>query len=126
MRKTESTNHLNEQLLSKHCGLTFAMTLLSGRWKINILWMLKKGISRYGQLKSNIAGISEKMLTVRLKELEREGLIIRTDFMTVPPHVEYNLSETGRMLEPILEQLTNWGDSVNQVKNTMIPSTENE
>jgi DNA-binding HxlR family transcriptional regulator len=112
MRKINSTNHANEQALAAHCGVTFAMTVLTGRWKINILWMLKNGVNRYGLLKSQIAGISEKMLTERLKELEQEGLIVRTDFKTVPPHVEYALSEAGQLLSPILEQLSNWGDSV--------------
>lgn len=112
MRKRASTNYENAAALASHCGLTFAMTLLSGRWKINILWMMKNGINRYGQLKNKIAGISEKMLTERLKELEQEGLIIRNDFQTIPPHVEYELSEAGKLLSPILEQLTNWGDVV--------------
>jgi DNA-binding HxlR family transcriptional regulator len=112
MRKINSTNHINEKILAAHCGVTFAMTLLSGRWKINILWMLKNGVNRYGLLKSQIAGISEKMLTERLKELELEGLIIRNDFKTVPPHVEYTLSEAGQLLSPILEKLSDWGDDV--------------
>ncbi len=112
MRKENSTNHLNEQALAAHCGVTFAMTLLTGRWKINILWMLKNGVNRYGLLKNKIAGISEKMLTERLKELENEGLIIRKDFQTIPPHVEYELSEAGRLLAPILDKLSDWGDEV--------------
>lgn len=97
-----------------YCGLTYAMTVLSGRWKINILWMLKKGVNRYGKLKSGIAGISEKMLTERLRDLESEGLIIRKDFQTVPPHVEYYLSETGKLLEPILDSLNVWGEKLHR------------
>jgi DNA-binding HxlR family transcriptional regulator len=112
MRKINSKNYVNEKALAAHCGVTFAMTLLTGRWKINILWMLKNGVNRYGLLKSQIAGISEKMLTERLKELEQEGLIIRNDFKTVPPHVEYTLSEAGQLLSPILERLSDWGDEV--------------
>lgn len=95
-----------------YCGLTFAMTLLSGRWKVNILWMLKNGINRYGKLKLNIKGISEKMLTERLRELESEGLIIRKDFQRIPPHVEYYLSDSGKLLEPILDELNIWGEQV--------------
>jgi DNA-binding HxlR family transcriptional regulator len=117
MRKLNSTNHLNEKALAAHCGVTFAMTLLTGRWKINILWMLKNGVNRYGLLKNQIAGISEKMLTERLKELEVEGLIIRKDFKTIPPHVEYTLSEAGQLLSPILEQLSDWGDEVRSLIN---------
>lgn len=110
MRKSNSTNSLNEEILAEHCGLTYAMTLLSGRWKINILWMLKIGVNRYGLMKREIAGISEKMLTQRLKELEDDGLIIRKDYKTVPPRVEYSLSEVGEKLSPILGQLSDWGD----------------
>ena len=117
MRKENSTNYINEQALAAHCGVTFAMTLLTGRWKINILWMLKNGINRYGMLKNKIAGISEKMLTERLKELEKEGLVIRKDFQTIPPHVEYELSEAGRLLSPILDQLSDWGDEVRLMMN---------
>lgn len=112
MRKINSTNYANEKALALHCGLTFAMSQLSGRWTINILWMLLKGVNRYGLLKNKIAGISEKMLTERLKELEQKGLIVRKDFKTIPPHVEYELSEAGLLLSPILEKLSDWGDTV--------------
>lgn len=115
MRKKNSTNHINEKALALHCGVTFAMTVLSGRWKINILWMLKNGVNRYGLLKNQISGISEKMLTERLKELEQEGLIVRHDFKTIPPHVEYALTEAGQLLSPILEQLSDWGDTVRPI-----------
>ena len=115
MRKSTSTNYLNEKVLATHCGVTFAMTLLTGRWKINVLWMLKNGVNRYGLMKSKIAGISEKMLTQRLKELEDEGLIIRNDFKTIPPRVEYSLTEAGLLLAPILEQLSDWGDTIRPI-----------
>ncbi len=112
MKNKSEINLENSEVPQVYCGLTFAMTLLSGRWKVNILWMLKNGVNRYGKLKSNIKGISEKMLTERLRELESEGLIIRKDFQTVPPHVEYYLSNTGKLLEPILDELNSWGEKV--------------
>ena len=112
MKNKSEVNLENSEVPQVYCGLTFAMTLLSGRWKVNILWMLKNGVNRYGKLKSNIMGISEKMLTERLRELESEGLIIRKDFQTVPPHVEYYLSNTGKLLEPILDELNSWGEKV--------------
>ncbi len=112
MIKLQSTNYEHQKALAADCGLTHAMILLSGRWKINILWMIKNGVNRYGLLKSKISGISEKMLTERLKELENIGLIDRLDFQTIPPHVEYSLSVTGLLLSPILEALNQWGDKV--------------
>lgn len=115
MRKLNSTNFENQKILEMSCGLTYAVELLNGRWKVNILWSLNNGVNRYGLIKKNIPGISEKMLTQRLRDLEREGLIIRKDFMTIPPHVEYSLSEAGLDLIPALKLLCNWGTKIREV-----------
>lgn len=112
MRKINSTNYQNQKILEESCGMTYAMVLLSGRWKVNILWNLNKGINRYGKLKNEIPGISEKMLTQRLRDLENEGLIVRKDFKKIPPHVEYYLSEAGEQLTPVLSELCKWGTKV--------------
>nr|WP_299488453.1 helix-turn-helix domain-containing protein [uncultured Allomuricauda sp.] len=112
MRKENSTNAENQKILEMSCGLTYAVELLNGRWKVNVIWNLSKGINRYGQIKRNIPGISEKMLTQRLKDLEKESLIIREDFKTVPPRVEYHLTEAGKELVPVLKKLCNWGTKV--------------
>lgn len=112
MRKVNSTNYENQKALEASCGLTFAMILLSGRWKVNILWNINNGVNRYGMLKNGIPGISEKMLTQRLRDMESEGLIVRKDFKKVPPHVEYYLTEAGKQLTPILDELCNWGSKV--------------
>lgn len=112
MKKISSTNFENNQTLQAECGLTFAMIMLAGRWKVNILWNIKAGANRYGMLKSAIPGISEKMLTERLREMEEEGLIIRKDFKTVPPHVEYYFTEEAKELYPILDDLCAWGAKV--------------
>ncbi|PHS63381.1 MAG: transcriptional regulator [Flavobacterium sp.] len=112
MRKANSTNYENQKKLEESCGLTYAMILLSGRWKVNILWNINNGINRYGRLKNGIPGISEKMLTQRLRDMENEGLIIRKDFNKVPPHVEYYLTESSKQLTPILDKLCNWGSQV--------------
>lgn len=115
MRKTNSTNFENQKALEMSCGLTYAVELLTGRWKVNILWNLNQGINRYGRLRKNIPGISEKMLTQRLRDLENDALIIRKDFKTIPPHVEYYLSEAGEELVPVLRQLCNWGSQVRTI-----------
>lgn len=112
MKKNSSTNFENKQDLQISCGLTFAMIMLQGRWKVNILYKIKEGANRYGLLKAAIPGISEKMLTERLREMEQEGLIIRKDFQTVPPHVEYYFTEEAKALSPILDDLCNWGETV--------------
>ncbi len=115
MRKANSTNYENQKKLEESCGLTYAMILLSGRWKVNILWNINNGINRYGMLKNGIPGISEKMLTQRLRDMENEGLIIRKDFNKVPPHVEYYLTEASKRLTPILDRLCNWGSQVRPI-----------
>ncbi len=112
MRKSNSTNFENQKNLEMSCGLSYAVELLNGRWKVNILWNLIQGVNRYGLLNKNIPGISEKMLTQRLRDLENQGLIIRQDFKTIPPHVEYYLSEPGKALIPVLKQLCKWGTEV--------------
>lgn len=115
MRKETSTNFENQKILEMSCGLSYAVELLLGRWKVNILWNLERGVNRYGQLKKSIPGISEKMLTQRLRDMEKDGLIIREDFKTVPPHVEYYLSQAGKQLVPVLHELCQWGSSVREV-----------
>jgi DNA-binding HxlR family transcriptional regulator len=112
MRKSNSTNFENQKNLEMSCGLSYAVELLNGRWKVNILWNLIQGVNRYGLLNKSIPGISEKMLTQRLRDLESQGLIVRQDFKTIPPHVEYYLSESAKTLIPVLKQLCKWGTEV--------------
>jgi len=83
--------------------------VIGGRWRTVILSRLKEGVHRYGELRRLVPGISEKMLSQRLRELEADGLIARRDLGTVPPHVEYELTEEGRSLAPVLQALYDWG-----------------
>ncbi|MBX2873115.1 MAG: helix-turn-helix transcriptional regulator [Saprospiraceae bacterium] len=120
MRKSNSTNLENEKRLEDTCGLTYAMILMKGRWTINVMWRIHNGANRYGLLKKEIEGISEKMLTQRLRDLEEMGLVIRKDFRTVPPHVEYHLSSAGEAFVPVIMALCEWGDKVRPVTKTLI------
>jgi DNA-binding HxlR family transcriptional regulator len=83
--------------------------VVGGRWRTVLLAHLKEGVHRYGELRRRTPGISEKMLTQRLRELEADGLITRRDLGTVPPHVEYDLTDDGRSLAPVLQALYDWG-----------------
>ena len=74
-----------------------------------ILAHLKEGVHRYGELRHRMPGISEKMLTQRLRELEADGLVLRHDHETTPPHVEYRLTEEGLSLAPVLQALYELG-----------------
>ncbi|WP_307831097.1 winged helix-turn-helix transcriptional regulator [Nucisporomicrobium flavum] len=83
--------------------------VIGGRWRTVILSRLKEGVHRYGELRRLVPGISEKMLSQRLRELEADGLITRRDLGTAAPHVEYDLTEEGRSLTPVLQALYDWG-----------------
>ena len=91
------------------CGLDAALDVIGGKWKVLIMWPLKNGASRFGELKREVPGISEKMLIQSLKELELDGIVLRQDFREVPPRVEYSLTEFGRSLCDALAPLCDWG-----------------
>ncbi|NLL29640.1 MAG: helix-turn-helix transcriptional regulator [Clostridiales bacterium] len=88
----------------------YALSLIGGKWKLNILfWLWKREVMRYGEIKRVLDGITHKMLSNQLKELQADDLIIRHEYPQVPPKVEYYLSERGKTLMPILNTLCLWG-----------------
>ncbi|MDF2543141.1 MAG: hypothetical protein K0S47_2859 [Herbinix sp.] len=88
----------------------YALSLIGGKWKMHILfWLWKRETMRYGELKKVLPGITHKMLSNQLKELENDNLLVRHEFPQVPPKVEYYLSERGRSLMPVLHELCLWG-----------------
>ena len=91
------------------CPIETTMTLISNRWKVLILWDLSGGVKRFGELKKLLGGISQKVLTANLRQMEEAGLLTRTVYAEVPPRVEYALTETGRSLRPVLEAMLEWG-----------------
>jgi DNA-binding HxlR family transcriptional regulator len=93
-----------------------AFRFLGGKWKAPILWRLKDGPKRYGALKRSLGGISHKMLAQQLQELEKDRFVKRKVFGTVPPAVEYSLSERGKTSIPIIEALRSWGDAMKNSK----------
>lgn len=108
-RKVSSTNTENLKNLLNFCGVVYAVDVLGGRWKMIILYKLEKHTLRFGELKGRIPDISDRMLTLHLQELEKDGLITRTVYPEVPPRVEYSLTESARKLAPIWQQLEQWG-----------------
>ena len=86
-----------------------ALHVIGGKWKMPILWRLEKRTWRYNELRRELFGISHKMLTQQLRELEHHGLITRTVHPVVPPHVDYALTALGRTTVPIIESLRAWG-----------------
>jgi DNA-binding HxlR family transcriptional regulator len=91
------------------CGLEAALEVVGGKWKVLILWPLCHGPRRFGELRRQIPGISEKMLIQHLKEMEGDGIVSRKDYKEVPPRVEYALTPFGVSLCEALAPLCEWG-----------------
>lgn len=99
----------NEKLCET--GFSYTLSLISGKYKMTILYTLMEfGIVRFNELQRYINGISFKTLSLSLKELESDGLIVRKEYPQIPPKVEYSLSERGKSLMPILDGMCEWGD----------------
>jgi DNA-binding HxlR family transcriptional regulator len=93
------------------CPVTRTMSLIGGKWKPIILNILGMGTIRFGKLNHMIPAISNKMLSSELKQLEELQLIERLVYKEIPPRVEYQLTETGKSLLPILYAMADWGNS---------------
>lgn len=93
------------------CAVEAAIGLIDGKWKSVILFHLLERTLRFGELSRILASVTPRMLTNQLRELEEDGLVIRTVYAQVPPKVEYSLSPLGRSMEPILTALKIWGDA---------------
>jgi DNA-binding HxlR family transcriptional regulator len=108
-RKTSSTNSQNREELMDFCGMNYALDILAGRWKLTILYKLEKKKLRYKEIKESLPLITDRMLTLHLQEMERDGLVIRTVYPEVPARVDYRLTESSRSLAPIWQALEHWG-----------------
>jgi DNA-binding HxlR family transcriptional regulator len=104
--------------LNALCPVEVAVNLIGNKWKVLILRnLLYDGTQRYGELQRGINGISQKMLTQQLREMERDGLIVRKEYPQVPPRVEYSLSERGKSLKLVIDALHDWGTNYMKDKN---------
>ncbi len=93
-----------------HCKAELALRVIQGRWKLLILRELIDGVRRFSDLQRALDGVSQKVLTAQLRELEADGVLRRTVFPEVPPRVEYALTDLGMELIPVLEGLHAWGE----------------
>ncbi|WP_077800408.1 helix-turn-helix domain-containing protein [Streptomyces sp. JHA26] len=92
------------------CGIDAALDVVSGKWKGLVLWELHThGVRRFAELRRAIPGVSEKMLTQHLRQMEEDGLVHRRVYAEVPPKVEYSLTESGAALNEALRPLGEWG-----------------
>jgi DNA-binding HxlR family transcriptional regulator len=92
------------------CPIEYTLDIIGGKWKLLILYyLMTEKVKRYGELKRCVGGITHKMLSTQLKELEKSGIISRKEYPQIPPKVEYSLTEKGATLLPILGMMYDWG-----------------
>jgi DNA-binding HxlR family transcriptional regulator len=107
--KTVSENFNHDACRAHHLAIRDTMDILNGKWKIRIIGALSFGARRFMELKGTIDGIAAKMLSKELQDLELNGLVSRTVLNTKPITVEYDLTEYGHSLKPIIEVIAAWG-----------------
>ncbi|UVT14889.1 MAG: helix-turn-helix transcriptional regulator [Nitrospira sp.] len=91
------------------CPAESTVELIGGRWKIVILWYLFRGVKRFSELQRALTGITQKVLTQQLRDMERDGIVTRTVYAQVPPKVEYSVTPMGLSLKPVVEAMHQWG-----------------
>lgn len=114
--------HSRTEILPDDCPVLTAIKIIGGKWKIPVLYTLRNGTMRFNELQKSLPGVTQKMLTQQLRELEKDGLVHRQVYAQVPPRVEYSITPLARKLEPILCSLCEWGldylETVHGVTNT--------
>lgn len=93
------------------CPVEITMGLIGEKWKVLIIRDLLTGTKRFGELRKSVTGITQKVLTHNLRQMEASGLVKRKVYPEVPPRVEYSLTETGLSLKPILDSMVTWGNA---------------
>ena len=100
------------------CPVETTLTLIGDKWKVLIPRDLMDGTKRFGQLMKSIGNVSQKVLTSQLRDMEKNGLVIRKVYAEVPPKVEYSLTDLGRSLKPILDAMSSWGEDYKASRNS--------
>lgn len=92
------------------CPVEITLSIIGDKWKVLILRELMVGTKRFGEIKDGIEGISQKVLTQKLREMDSDKLLNRIAYAEIPPRVEYSLTELGKSLGPVLDSLKEWGE----------------
>ncbi|MBL1073042.1 helix-turn-helix transcriptional regulator [Nocardia sp. 2] len=92
------------------CGMSVAIDVVGGKWKLHLMWVLGEGPQRFSQIRRLLDGVSEKVLAENLRQLEASGVVHREIYPEVPPRVEYSLTPLGEELNVALAPLERWGD----------------
>ncbi|MBU9814197.1 helix-turn-helix transcriptional regulator [Rahnella sp. C60] len=103
------TTQFQTEICGTGCGLNTTLRIISGKWKPLVLFFLRDGPKRYGELRRLIAGVSNKVLIQQLKDLEADQVLARTDYQEIPPRVDYALTPLGRSLAEAIMPLCAWG-----------------
>lgn len=99
----------------EQCPMSTSVKILNGKWKLSILWYISRRTIRFNELQRKLPNITQRTLTMQLRELERDGLIKRKAYAEVPPRVEYSLTELGETVKPILIAMCRWGKNYKKV-----------
>jgi DNA-binding HxlR family transcriptional regulator len=108
-----------------HCAMDVTMDYIGGKWKTVVLWYLRKDKKRFSELRKLIPNITEKMLSLQLKDLENDGIVRRKIYPVVPPKVEYYLTDFGKTLIPMLEEIAKWGRALAETKGKIVDKEGN-
>jgi DNA-binding HxlR family transcriptional regulator len=104
-----------------HCAMDVTMHFIGGKWKTVVLWYLRNDKKRFSELKAQMPQITEKMLSIQLKQLEEDGLINRKVYTSKPPlKVEYSLTDFGKSLIPLLNEIASWGRKTGNEKGKIV------
>jgi DNA-binding HxlR family transcriptional regulator len=118
------TNAQNQIVMKKDCSEIFScpveetLKVLGGKWKPVIIYFISTDVRRFGELSRLVKGISKRMLTAQLRELEDDKIISRKVYAVVPPRVDYELTDVGQSLMPVINLMYQWGESRLAVKST--------
>ncbi|TCJ93493.1 winged helix-turn-helix transcriptional regulator [Nocardia alba] len=99
-----------KQDLDFDCPVEVTLDVIGGKWKGMIIFQLSEGTARFNEMRRAMAHVTQRMLTAQLRELERDGVLTRTVYPEVPPRVEYELTDFGRGLVPIIRLMETWGE----------------
>ncbi len=105
-------NSKERTIEEKICPLEFAVNAISGKWKIPIVWQINKGHKRPSEMLRDIIKVDRRVLNQQLKELEQDGILLKTSFNELPPRVEYSLTPLGEKLVDVLWSLNAWGEQL--------------
>jgi len=110
-KAAHSTQELDWDVYNAHCPTRLVLNRIADKWTVLIVGSLEQGTRRFGELRREIGGVTQKMLTQTLRGLERDGLVTRTIYPSVPPKVEYALTPLGRTLVDLLDAIRTWSEA---------------